>query len=148
MKTSRQINVERKQEGLPPLNFSLFRKVIKKLETAPEAYRQAQTAIRDEDAPCGTAACIGGWADILSGDGDLKNARVDLNRAADNLGLDGYSWFDESDSERAILFDGDPSLKWPEPYQTQWITAGTRRKRARVAIRYLTHIIKTGKVLE
>lgn len=148
MKTSRQINAERKKAGLPPLNFPLFRKVIKKLETAPEAYRQTTTASRDNSAPCGTAACIGGWADILSGAGDLKKARVSLNRAADRLGLNGMMWAEEDDTERAILFDGDPSDVWPQPFASQWSRAHTRERRARVAIRYLKRIITTGKVLE
>jgi hypothetical protein len=147
-KTSRQINSERKQAGLPPLNFALFRKVIRKLEAAPMAYDQGQEAIFDDNAPCGTAACIGGWADILSGRGSLKWARVDLDRAAESLGLTGENWVSEYRTERAVLFDPSPEHAWPSPFNSQWEKAKTQRGQARVAIRYLTHILNTGKVTE
>jgi hypothetical protein len=38
-KTEEQINAERAEADLPPLNFDLFRKVIRKLETAPRGLR-------------------------------------------------------------------------------------------------------------
>lgn len=153
MKTSRQINAERKREGLPPLNFPLFRKVIKKLETAPTAYDQSDPFRHEESAPCGTAACIGGWADILAGNVDLSDpdAQTNLNRAGNALGLGGKDWAFEEDTERAILFVGGPEEDdggWPTPYRQQWRKVKTARGQARVAIRYLRHIIATGKVTE
>lgn len=145
MKTSTQINKEREKEGLPRLNFRLFRKVISKLEAAPDAYDQEERPLMMRSL---RVACIGGWADILSGEGDLVNASVNLDRAAASLGLNGYDWVSEVGTERAVLFDGSPEYHWPEPYCSQWPNASTRRGRARVAIRYLTHILKTGKVTE
>lgn len=146
---TRQINVQRKAEGKPPLNFALFRKVIKKLETAPTAYDQTAIAEPDSESPCGTAACIGGWADILSAPkglfrcGKLIPYRVNLNRAADSLGLDC------NDSGESNLFTGDPgdnSDGWASrKHREAWRKAATRKGQARVAIRYLTHIFKTGR---
>src|SRR5678816_1005791 len=143
--TQKEINNRREAEGKPPLNFALFQKVITKLQTAPEAYDQT-TAVEDSnEAPCGTAACIGGWADILSAstiaETQQRMRRVSLDRAADSLGLDGADWSGEFTTERAILFDGGPGQSWPEPYCDQWKRARTLKQRARVAVRYLKHIV-------
>lgn len=147
---ARQINAQRKANCKPPLNFALFRKVIKKLETAPMAYDQATIAEPDEESPCGTAACIGGWADILSApkeifrrNGKLIPFRVDLGRAADSLGLD------RDDSDEDNLFTGYPGGGYDgwasRKHREAWRKAATRKGQARVAIRYLTHILKTGR---
>lgn len=150
MKTSRQINAERKKEGKPPLNFALFRKVIKKLATTPEAYDQSLWGRKAKNAPCGTAACIAGWAAHLSGKVSLETLQKNKDSvqaiAAKQLGLDpkyNYYGLDEMD-----LFTGEPEENWPKPYRQRWDNATTTKQRARVAVAYLTHIIKTGKVLE
>jgi hypothetical protein len=146
MATSRQINSRRKAEGKPPLNFTLFRKVIKKLETAPNAYEQITFGERDREAPCGTAACIAGWAAIEAGRiklHQIKRLQIHASEIAQSeLGI--------TDDE-SLIFTAKPSSNyegWPEPYKTEWSKANGRRQQARVAIRYLTHIIKTGKILE
>lgn len=139
--TEQEINAQRESNGLPPLNFDLFRKVIEKLETSPEAYDQGDVARKDSRSPCGTAACIGGWADILSAPSERqKTARmaghVSLARARDALGLASFSG----------LFAANPESGWPKSFAQQWRTATTARERSQAAIGYLTHIIKTGKV--
>lgn len=149
MKTSRQINAERNAGGLPPLNFALFRKVIKKLEAAPEAYNQNTWGQKSDIAPCGTAACIAGWAAHLSGKVTIEelHRRTTSIRdiAGSQLGLNAHEW---QQDERDVLFGSTPAHDWPEPFRTQWHNAASRRGQARVAIRYLKRIIKTGKVLE
>lgn len=144
---ARQVNAKRKNEGLPPLNFKLFRAVIKKLETAPLAYRQDDVIEKDELAPCGTAGCIGGWAYLLSGKRVTKitdRSKV-LERAAVLLGLNqkDTNW---EQGDAGYVFSGTPGYDWPEPFASDWRDADGREEEAQVAVRYLKHILATGDV--
>jgi hypothetical protein len=142
------------------LNIELLKAVREKIATAPEAYDQGNEAYYDRRSPCGTVACIGGWADILSAKNDEDRQRrmrgmVNLDRAADELGLNGTDFYNEYSAdiqtERAVLFTGDPDEHWPEPFRQQyWDAEGDSDPTAvaRVAVAYLDHIISTGKVLE
>lgn len=151
------------------LNIELFKKVREKIATTPEAYDQRVFGRSEPLAPCGTAACIAGWACVLSGvmrldDVQLANPTdtgqtgiIDLvdERAAEALRLTDY----ESD----VLFTSEPEGDcddydddgndiyaggWPEPFAEQWREAVSNDARAQVAVAYLDHIIETGKVLE
>lgn len=158
-KTPRQINAERKKANLPPLNFALFRKVIKRIETKPETYAQQtwhanvndfNTNAREYNdgkprprPPCGAVACIAGET-IICNAPSVKLGLVALTNA------DGYSFtagnlLGLSGRERN-LFDGN-ALTWIEPFRSQFQSAKTYKGEARAAINYLKHIIKTGKVL-
>jgi hypothetical protein len=77
------------------------------------------------------------------------NGRVDLDRAGRALGVleQGDSWSDFG-TETQVLFTAGPEAAWPEPYATQWKQRRGRASRAKVAVRYLNHIIKTGEVVE
>jgi hypothetical protein len=135
------------------LNIELFKKVRRKIKTVPASYRQSTDAETDQRSPCGTAACIGGWADILSAPNKAERDKrmggeVDLNRAARELGLKGRDFYGELRTERAVLFDGRPEKRWPKPFSDQWRRARTKAGRAAVAVAYLDHIIETGKILE
>lgn len=135
------------------LNIELFKKVRRKIKSEPYSYDQSGDVRQSVTAPCGTACCIGGWADILSAP-SVKERRhrmagnVDLNRGAKALGLKGKDFYMELTTERGVLFDGDPGRSWPEPFRSQWKRARTYAQRSAVAVAYLTHIIETGKVLE
>lgn len=48
------------------LNIELFKKVRRKIKSIPKSYDQRNVHRKSRLAPCGTACCIGGWADILS----------------------------------------------------------------------------------
>lgn len=148
--TPRQINAQRRRDGKPPLNFRLLRMIIKKIEANPEAYEQSVWGERADDAPCGTAACIAGWACFLDGKMDHKQLRRNqmgtAAKAAASLGLHVDLWVfrDEKDA----LFNGDPSEAWPEPYATRWLNAGdSKKRRARIAVAFLKHIINTGQIV-
>lgn len=135
------------------LNIELFKKVRRKIKSVPESYNQKTDAEPDRRSPCGTAACIGGWADILSAPTKAERDRrmagdVSLNRAARALGLKGRDFYAEIRTERAVLFDGRPEKTWPKPFSDQWRRSRTKAARAAVAVAYLDHIIETGKVLE
>lgn len=144
---ARQVNAKRKREGLPPLNFKLFRAVIKKLEAAPMAYDQESVVEKDKEAPCGTAACIGGWAYLLSGKKVTKKVTMlnVLNEASELLGLnaDALDW---EDGDACRVFAVDPDETWPEPFASDWQSAEGREEQAAVAVRYLRNILATGDV--
>ena len=140
------------------LNVKLIKKVIKHILEEPKRYLQDDIILRGEPgcrithtigykeqkfAKCGTAACIGGWAYLLS----LKHperAKIgrsdELDKARKKLGLD-YSQAD-------VLFSGTPEYSWPTPFDARWMNAHTPRKRARVAAQLLAKVIETkGEVL-
>lgn len=146
--TPRQINAQRKRDGKPPLNFRLLRRIITKLESTPEAYNQGKWGERNSEAPCGTAACIAGWAAFL--DGKLTHQQLRRNpksaqrKGAKSLGLKISLY---QTDEVYTLFTGDPSDTWPEPFSTRWINAsGNRKREAKVAVAYLKHILATGEI--
>lgn len=148
------------------LNIELFKKIREKIAAVPEAYDQEQYGRAAENAPCGTAGCIAGWACVL-GDampidlmrhariGDPINAERELykiipEQAAELLCL--------SPEEAAVLFtstpeggygedDDDVDRGWPDPFGYQWAYA-SRAERAEIAVAYLDHIVETGRVLE
>lgn len=57
------------------LNIELFKKVREKIATTPEAYNQSVFARASTVAPCGTVACIAGWACVLSGAMDAEELK-------------------------------------------------------------------------
>jgi len=144
--TPRQINQQRKQDGKPPLNFALLRRIIRKIETNPEAYDQGVWGRSDAIAPCGTAACIAGWAAHLGGAKTLeqlrRNPKSVQGLSAKLLGLHKNKYdTDEIDA----LFDGDPVWTWPKPFSTRYDNASIEG-RAQVAVQYLKHIVATGEI--
>lgn len=140
--TPRQINAQRRKDGKPPLNFRLLRRIIRKLETTPEAYKQNIWGESSPTAPCGTAACLAGWAAHL--DGKLTHQQLRRNpksaerKAALSIGLSDYEH---------RMFSGDPWGEWVSPFGKHYEKARTAKARARVAVRYLNHVINTGQIV-
>jgi hypothetical protein len=149
------------------LNIELFKAVREKIATTPEAYDQMLWGRADSSAPCGTAACIAGWACFLSNNASLEEVRASRrfgelspNRyvpdiARDALGLDedeaeilftsepGGEWEDYDDNGEGVYYGG-----WPNRFADMWRGAANQARQAEVAVAYLDHIIETGKVLE
>lgn len=142
------------------LNIELLKAIREKIATTPEAYDQSVYARVESEAPCGTAACIAGWACVLSGEmttdelkrrersTDMEEFKSIAQTASRVLGLDNL--------EAETLFAEDPSGcrdfdederddAWPEPFATKWEDGFAPET---VAVAYLDHIIETGKVLE
>ncbi len=139
------------------LNVRLVRKIIRHILAEPLRYWQKWTihtgtpgeliggCCGQRFAKCGTVACIGGWAYILSttrprlsqyGRGWRgERSRTLLDKGGKALGL--------SDYHQSILFSGSPSYDWPQPYARQYDAATTSRARARVACRLLEKVIDT-----
>lgn len=145
--TPRQINAQRKRDGKPPLNFALLRRVIKKIESNPEAYDQNVWGRRQLTAPCGTAACIAGWAGQLGGLVTLEQLRRNpkslQRKSAKLLGLQSNKY---KQDEVDTLFAGDPYWNWPAPFGEDYADAVTGKAQAKVAVRYLKYIIATGRI--
>ncbi len=138
------------------LNVRLVRKIIRHILAEPLRYWQLWSidtgtpgeliggGFGQRFAKCGTVACIGGWAYILSTSRprldslkcrELKWCRTLLDKVGKALGL--------SDYHQSILFSGSPSYDWPQPYARQYDAATTPRARARVACRLLEKVIDT-----
>jgi hypothetical protein len=83
--------------------------------------------------PCGTAACIAGWADILTG--GTGSEWYIRHRAAAALGVpDIGSWCGHP------LFSEN---SWPEPFRAQYLAAKTPKRRAEIGAARIDHFIKT-----
>lgn len=86
---------------------------------------------------CGTAACIAGWASILSGVKRPNNTCV----AARRIGLN-QEWDNALNSTQADnVFYSD---LWPEPFRSLYRKAQTTPKRAKIAADRIEHLIATG----
>lgn len=83
--------------------------------------------------PCGTAACIAGWANILTGTTVSESASPE--RAARELGL-------ETKNEDYVYLFSDK--RWPQPFNEKYSKAKTPRQRAKIACARIDHLIKTG----
>lgn len=77
---------------------------------------------------CGTAACIAGWANILTHGNDPS----DYDRAVMQLGMSEY---------KPEIFDAP---RWPEPFHFEYEVSETPEKRAKIAAARIEHLITTG----
>ena len=150
------------------LNIELLKKVREKIATTPEAYDQSVFARPESAAPCGTAACIAGWACVLSGEmstDELKRRERSHGAEFESIEITATRVLALAEDEAEVLFTEDPAGErkdwydddedwyddderdggWPEPFATQWEDGAAPE---RIAVAYLDHIIETGKVLE
>jgi hypothetical protein len=142
----------------PKLNVRLLRKIQKHILEEPRRFLMADVVVKAQTQdewsieaddypdmsklmpPCKTAACIAGWANLLTG-AKTETQYLSYDRAVDQLGLVPGSplasgWFDLS----TLFF----APSWPEPYRTSYEKAETPAKRANVACARIDHLIKTG----
>jgi hypothetical protein len=132
--------------GESKINVELLEKVKAHILEEPRRFNMSlfvfnQGEIEDlpknERPPCGTMACIAGWAVMLA-DGPPAIINDDYyltveDRAVEVLGL--------NEEQVGALFY-DPA--WPEKYADAYENARTPRQRARVAARRIDHFIKTN----
>jgi hypothetical protein len=127
------------------MNKKVVRRMIKRLQTVPESYRQGAMFVEEDDhAPCGTVACLAGEAVICSAktvEAGIKLAfsgEIDLVEEAEAiLGL--------TDVDHCV-FAIDAS-GWPKPYRDDFQKAGSREAEARVAVAYLQEGLKRGTLI-
>jgi len=128
------------------MNVKLLRRIKKHILAEPKRFAMGFWVRRKEDsddgkvhdysytgsyARCGTAACIGGWAMILSGENPQGNTLIQ-ERAAELIGIQYFR------SDR--LFDAS---RWPEEFQ-RFASAKKAPERAQIAAARIEHFIKTN----
>lgn len=130
------------------MNVRLLRKIQKHILAEPKRYNQNVTIETDQDEirdvnggvpKCGTMACIGGWAYILS------RVRPNLDFTFDHLGK-ARRELKITDEQADRLFDSVASgctNYWPKKYADAYLKAKTPAGRARAAARRIDHFIKT-----
>lgn len=118
------------------INKTLLRRVRNHILDEPRRYNQGTPGKRvsKRESPCGTRACIGGWADMLEGDDVRDVSDIDLDRAARKLGFNGQQAF-------TVFF-----WYWPEQFNDAWRDDIPRKKAARLAADYINWIIKHERV--
>lgn len=133
------------------LNIKLLKKMRKRIAEKPYSYYQDYWAVKDDKAPCGTKACLAGEAIICSERSVKKGleklwASLSPSRserpsvlAQELLGLSGI------EADTMFMVGG---AAWPEPFRSRFERASGPIARAKVAVAYLDHIIKTGEVIE
>jgi len=145
------------------LNIELFKKIRDKIATTPEAYNQSVFARASEVAPCGTVACIAGWACVLGDRMSITKLREGSSLRASTVPVLASEALNLTNEEADVLFTGNPAEEdfeefhvraWPEPYASEWLDSTFISddekipEQARIAVGYLDHIIASGKVLE
>jgi hypothetical protein len=125
------------------LNVRLLRRIQKHIMAEPKRYDQ-NVWIKEVDPnvdpyypPCGTMACIAGWAQILSAQPGSRVIPSHL-AASELLGLDVRSSTRLFDSVMDLVDDA-----WPRKFSKAYSMAKTARGRAKVAVRRIDHFIKT-----
>jgi hypothetical protein len=141
------------------MNVELLLKVKETILTEPRKFIMGDWAINIEgwrktrpgdvplelpDAeypPCGTVACISGWATIISRYGGDPNKLFE-ERGVSNPWLeeDGQEALDLSDREALRLFF---ESNWPTQFSDRWETARTQQERAQVAADRIDFFIAT-----
>lgn len=137
---------------IPTLNVELLRRIQVHITEEPRRFFMAWFTARGEPGggwtrssvtlsdlaatvpPCGTAHCIAGWTNVLSGNDKAENYKA----ACDFLGLPFLNG--DTFGYDALFCDFD----WPEPFQSRYGRAKTPQDRARIACERIDHLIATG----
>lgn len=136
-----------------PINKELLQKVRDHILEEPRRYNQETYFTEETDAPCGTAACIAGWA-VLLGQGEPSRAPCPCDDS-DCMGLpmwrrDAVGLLGLNQMEASVLFNAS-AYHWPEPFRTRFQMASAVEdavERARAAADYIDWIIANGKVTD
>lgn len=131
------------------MNVKLLRKIKKHILEEPRRFLMRTFMVRKSEvvgktfngdsyqripfAKCGTAACIGGWAVLLS---DGMDAPIDCVRERANQLL-GLSPNDMHNEVYEVNY-------WPEEFSSAYREAKTQRARATVAAKFIDYLTKKG----
>lgn len=132
------------------LNIPLLKKIKQHILEEPKRYDQDETVSFDKEGSlswngrtypsCGTIACLGGWAYLLTHKNKPTAFTPIFSEAKRVCGL--------TDVQGSNLFDGSGG-GWPQPYNAQYLKAKTVQGKANVAGKLLDKVIETnGKILE
>lgn len=89
--------------------------------------------------PCGTSACIAGWAAMLAANDRSEYGGLPAGYAAEKIGL-------TADEEKVIFY----SSRWPREFREGYANAWRGREanpfqiKAEIAAQRILHFIKTG----
>lgn len=137
------------------MNTKLLRKIQKQIIKYPKAFLMesfVEPMEFDKDHPCGTAACIAGWACILEKDKLPQKQQFNLQNQIsgkiseyDAGSFDFYRYgreFIEISKDQADkLFD---VTSWPEQFWEPYYSGNSDAKNAKIAVERIEHFIKTG----
>jgi hypothetical protein len=123
-------------------NRRLLLKTAKRIEEIPKSYNQDTWCELDDEAPCGTVACLAGEIIICSErktqDGiDKLHRTSSVGVAARNLA--GLNFW-----EGHALFYSPSS--WPESFSDRYFRAKSQRGRANAAADLLRYLADGGRV--
>lgn len=125
------------------MNVKLLRRIKKHILEEPKRLIMGDWLVKGEPgqfftgdgnhaqkfANCGTAACIAGWACILTKQSVAPGQWL-RDLGAQVLGIEPYGGLLEVS-------------EWPQPFQHEYIDAKTPKKRARIAAERIDHFIAT-----
>lgn len=131
------------------MNKPLFRKIIKAIRDEPRRFNMGNWIITDDrEAPCGTTACIAGFAVILSKPKYQwkKTAASLLSRYRKSekflFEVEAAKLLRISESQADDLFFVSG---WPDRFARRFNNARNREAEAKVVIARIEHFMKSGK---
>lgn len=139
------------------MNTRLLRRIQKHILKYPDAFVMeyfVENRDKETKTPCGTAACIGGWACIM----EQKKLSPRLRqRLLNNISKPEDYWigkdYDFNYFYHARRFLGISERQaeslfelggWPEKFNIRYYGAKTNKGLARVAVQRIEHFINTG----
>lgn len=114
------------------MNVKLLRKVKKHILEEPKRLMMGDWVTETKKSPCGTAACIGGWAVILSG-------KYRANMDAGDVQEEAKELLDVEGMESTRLFG---PVWWPAKFRGGCADDGEEIT-AKIAAKRIDHFIKT-----
>jgi len=133
------------------MNVKLLRKIQKHILAEPRRLNMSHWAAPSHDAPCGTMACIAGWAVILT----KRRGAEKFRRVAERLGIGLFpdpkriTLNPSTVAAKALRLDLDQKEKlfhtygWPWNFREKYLNAENPRIRARAASDRIDHFIAT-----
>lgn len=136
------------------LNVKLLRKIQKHITEEPRRFfmswfiakadtqeewsdlAASEDDLSKEPPPCGTAACIAGWANLLT-----RGPKDEVSNTARATRILGIELVDYTKTPLHPLFD---SQGWPTPFARNYNKAKTPKQRAKIACQRIDHLIKYG----
>ena len=129
------------------MNTELLKKIKEAILAEPRNFNMAMWILWDADAPCGTTACIGGWAAVIANelkDPGEQRALQEGHQLGNRLTFEnGTEALNLSKMEESRLCYDD---NWPEPFRTRYSEASDRDDRqlmAQIAAERIDYFIAT-----
>jgi hypothetical protein len=120
-----------------PMNVDLLLRVKAHILAEPRRFDMDDWVRKSKAAPCGTVACIAGWAGLLN--------NPQIEKTYDVTSIDFFQprhnglQLTEDESDR-LFYEGE----WPEPFCSEYYDAESSSERAAVAVRRIDHFIETN----